>query len=313
MKKNNYNTRTRDLGKAGNFLLKNALENKYISYLAYGSYLTRWNNFVKFCISYDVKKMEEINQNFVVKYANHLFQKVENDEFKINTAKNYLSAVNVVMDLATLGKWQSVYPKSCDMQKRSFIRTTIPPCLDYVHFMYLVDYLEKCNLNKIACIILLARMFGLRTKESSLLNAHQALSQAYNANRIKISKGTKNGQLRYVPILSQYQIDVLKKVSKIQGKNICIIPAEQNWITWCNNQLKIGREHIKSLGIPKYHDLRATYACLRYSQLTNHPAPVVTRGKTVKRKLDNAARTAIAEELGHHRTEILASYIGGRR
>jgi len=123
MKKNNYNTGTRDLGKAGNFLLKNALENKYISYLAYGSYLTRWNNFVKFCISYDVKKMEEIDQNFVVKYANHLSQKVENDEFKINTAKNYLSAVNVVMDcnsLALSKKFKKT-PKNGGVVKRVLI------------------------------------------------------------------------------------------------------------------------------------------------------------------------------------------------
>jgi hypothetical protein len=42
-------------------------------------------------------------------------------------------------------------------------------------------------------------------------------------------------------------------------------------------------------------------------------APVETGGKrSVTRDSDHAARLQIAEELGHHREDVVAAYIGGR-
>ncbi len=59
------------------------------------------------------------------------------------------------------------------------------------------------------------------------------------------------------------------------------------------------------------HDLRASYACERYEALTGHAAPCAG-GEIADRDRDQAARLAVAEELGHGRAEITAEYVGGR-
>ena len=66
-------------------------------------------------------------------------------------------------------------------------------------------------------------------------------------------------------------------------------------------------------GLKKIHDLRAAYACDRYKQLTGSVAPVIAGRRYVDRSTDRAARQTIAQELGHGRIEVVATYIGGAR
>ena len=62
-----------------------------------------------------------------------------------------------------------------------------------------------------------------------------------------------------------------------------------------------------------FHELRAAYACERYEQITQCPAPI-NGGKCcqVDRNLDSEARRQISYELGHGRIDVVATYIGGR-
>ncbi len=64
---------------------------------------------------------------------------------------------------------------------------------------------------------------------------------------------------------------------------------------------------------PFVNDLRAAYACERYAELTGHPAPVVAGHRSATREEDRAARTVIAQELGHGRIDVLGAYVGSAR
>ena len=65
--------------------------------------------------------------------------------------------------------------------------------------------------------------------------------------------------------------------------------------------------------IKGFHDLRAAYACERYQQITGSPAPVVMGERIATKAQDLHARTIIALELGHNRTNVLVAYVGSAK
>jgi hypothetical protein len=73
------------------------------------------------------------------------------------------------------------------------------------------------------------------------------------------------------------------------------------------------RETLHEHGLKGFHELRATYACERYEQLTGHAAPI-NGGHCyrIDRDLDQQARQQISLELGHNRIDVVSAYIGGR-
>lgn len=65
-------------------------------------------------------------------------------------------------------------------------------------------------------------------------------------------------------------------------------------------------------GLKGFHELRATYACKSYEQITGYLAPV-NRGdcNQQNRSADRTARVQISYELGHGRIDVASAYIGG--
>ena len=59
--------------------------------------------------------------------------------------------------------------------------------------------------------------------------------------------------------------------------------------------------------------MRAAYACERYETLTGFAAPVVAGERLASKALDQHTRTILSQELGHGRTEVIASYIGSSK
>ncbi len=68
----------------------------------------------------------------------------------------------------------------------------------------------------------------------------------------------------------------------------------------------------RNFGLGKLHDLRAAYACERYQALAGAAAPAVGGPRVASSEADRAARDTIAQELGHGRSDVVATYIGGR-
>ena len=117
---------------------------------------------------------------------------------------------------------------------------------------------------------------------------------------------------REVPITNESQVQALERAAAAQGDARAVMPPDATWQSWREGGLRDAREAVQAATGGGLHDLRAAYACDRYQALTGHAAPAAG-GEILDRDTDQAARLAIAEELGHGRAEVAAEYIGGRK
>lgn len=298
---------SRQPSKAGKF----ALTDKNLSFSSTATIAERWNQFVKFMDRNDIQDMAEVSRSIVIKYGIELSDRIASEEISISYAQNLVSAVNTVMAMAKLGDWDSVSPtKDCGIPERSHIRTSPPSGLCRKAFYAALETLKDSQNAEGIAVAMLAREIGLRTKEAALLDSNKALMEAKTNSYISITRGTKGGRKRKVPITSESQIQALVFSQQIQGKKNCLIPTGTTWAKFRSEQVRKTRESLQEYGINRLHDLRSAYACERYEQLSGQPAPVL--GGKNESSLGYMARIKIAAELGHGRIDVTNSYLGGR-
>ena len=149
--------------------------------------------------------------------------------------------------------------------------------------------------------------FGLRREEAIKLSPSYAIKD----DHIKLKASwTKGGRARTVPILSDQQRALLKEV-KALAKGGALIPPDQNFV----EQRSRFDQKVRDAGINSPHGLRHAYSQRRSEELTGWKAPVAggPASKSLsskQRARDEGARETIAEELGHSREEISATYLG---
>lgn len=177
--------------------------------------------------------------------------------------------------------------------------------------------LQRITDPNIKASIELQAAFGLRREECLKFSP----SWADKGDSILL-KGSwcKGGQQRTVPILSQHQREVLDKARLIAGFG-SMIPPHRTYI----QQLKLYENLTQQVGLFHLHGLRHRYAQLRYKSITGWKAPAdggLTKHQLTNSisfspaqkqawiSLDNKARLIISKELGHHREEITAVYLG---
>lgn len=294
------------MAKAGAFALSAAVKDGAIGFDTESKYNTSFKEFCSFSKENGIKQMEYVSRDLVIKFGEQLADKISNNEIGQGHAQNTISAINTVMRIATAGKWESVSAtKDCQIDQRSAIRETPPTGMDRTQLERGMSHLSERG----KAIAELAREFGLRTKESSLLNAHAALRQAAEHGVVSIVDGTKGGRPRDIPLTNpERQIAVLQRAADAQGSARAVMPGDKNWKQWKENGLRETRETLQQHGIERLHDLRSAYACERYETLTGHAAPCL--GGDAPKDADRAARMQIASELGHGRTDITNSYLG---
>lgn len=155
----------------------------------------------------------------------------------------------------------------------------------------------------------LQRAFGLRMKEAALLKPHMADRENYLA----VNWGTKGGRDRVIPIQTDYQRDVLKRVkSLVTNPNYSTTPKTYNFMQWKNHyyyichQVGISRKD----GITS-HGLRHERLNEIYQEITGQLSPIKDEElNKVNSTLDHIARQEIAEVAGHSRESISGTYIG---
>lgn len=280
-----------------------------LSFESAAAYSDRFSLFTVFAKEKGVGRMERIDEALVVEYGQNLAVQVREGKMKPTYAQNLVSAVNSVLAAATAGRWRSVSPtKQCSIQKRSNVRTQAPDGFDLARFDTAILLLDKHG----QAFTRILRDCGLRTKEGALLDCSRALREALTKGEITVVRGTKGGKARTVKITFQRQLETLQIAAEAQGKAKNLIPTGESWAKFQSGAMRLIRETLQAEGIAKLHDLRASFACTRYEQLTGFLPPVFTR-KIPDAALDLKARSEISIELGHERIEVTSGYVGGRK
>jgi integrase len=162
-----------------------------------------------------------------------------------------------------------------------------------------------------------ARAFGLRVKEAVMLRPDCATKpdEAGTPERyLEVTRGTKGGRLRLVPIDTEPKRAALEAARRLVGRESGHLghPArdlKQNLDRLHYVMRKFGVTR-RALGITA-HGLRHGYAADRYEALAGTPAPI-RGGCAPEKTTDRRARLAVAEELGHGRKQIVGVYISAR-
>jgi hypothetical protein len=309
----NYGIGSRDMFSAGRMVLRERSRN---GFKTQDDYIDRWRLFCAYADEYGITKMEQVNRDFVIGYGQHLQRQLEAGVYSSASApKNYLSAVNCVMKLATERKWQTVRPGSdCGIERRRYIPKTTKSIPETKHIKIQENISER-----IAHLLALQREFGLRFKESCLLNPTIALRQVEKYGFISITSGSKGGRPRNVPCTNRGKV-ILEQAIKIQDGR-AMIPKAMTYIKFrqeCYAQAQIAGFN--------FHSERHAYAQNRYREIVNAPSPLEAgwehKGRIEKlaeylkipfeaaKDLDKRARLRISIELGHSRVEISNAYLG---
>tara|TARA_R110002049_G_scaffold94732_2_gene232956 strand:+ start:2967 stop:3917 length:951 start_codon:yes stop_codon:yes gene_type:complete len=296
---------------------KQALRDQYGNghYGTVTGHAERWRQFVSWCgDERDIRDARLIDKEVVQDYGKSLRDKVDTG-MSPAYAQNLLSSVNVVMQAMRSDRQIRVAPAAL-IGQRSRVRTDPPTGLNQRVVRQCADRLRQDGHERVAATVEVARALGLRLREASLLNARVALGQVKKHGAVNITAGTKGGRGhrvdRWVPV-SGAATGCLVRAANAQGRGRNLIPANLTWKQWNSHVHHVWAAVRDDHGLKKIHDLRAAYACERYRQLTGSAAPVIAGRLCADRSTDRAARQTIAQELGHARIEVVATYIGGTR
>lgn len=235
------------------------------------------------------------------KHVTSLLDHWNKQKLSISTVKNRLS--NIRWWAEKIGKFDML-PASNDaynIPKRTYV-TNQDKAIQLTPAA-----LEKIKDSHLRMSLELQAAFGLRREEALKFQPYFA----DEGNRVVLKASwCKGGQQREIPITNEYQRDVLDRAHKLAGRG-SMIP---NGLSY-RQQLKKYERSCTEAGLNRAHGLRHNYAQRRYEELTGWKAPVVGGPKSgeltpEQKQLDRAARLQISEELGHHREEITAVYLG---
>ena len=282
----------------------------------------RWQSFVRWCRSDDGPRLNDarqIDRQILSDYAAHLRHLVERGDLAIATAQNRLSSVNRTMAALRGDQYVKVPSpsKALEMQ-RTTIRTTVPQGQDREHMQRIVDVLCEHQKPRAAAIAQLARATGMRLREAILADLPRLKREAKQFGKINIQDGTKGGRSgasapRWITVDDQIR-DALKFADQVSpdGSRNLLAPNE-SYLDFQKRIVRPARDTLHANNLKGFHELRAAYACERYEQITQHPAPI-NGGSCYQldRRLDQAARDQISYELGHGRIDVVSAYIGGR-
>ena len=105
----------------------------------------------------------------------------------------------------------------------------------------------------------------------------------------------------------------LERAADRQGAAPNLIPTDQAYRQWRDHAYHVWQRAASLHSLRGFHDLRAAYACERYLEIAGCAAPAVAGHRSASKEEDTAARSTIAQELGHGRTDVLAAYVGSAR
>ncbi|GLH30898.1 hypothetical protein BR1R5_02840 [Pseudomonas sp. BR1R-5] len=266
-----------------------------------------------------INDARQIDRKVLADYAAYLCDVVRRGDLAVSTAQNRLSSVNRTM-AALRGDQYVRLPspsKALGMQ-RSGVRQSVPQGQDREQVKQIVDALCRDHQLRAAAIVLLARATGMRLREAILADLPRLSREARDIGKINIQDGTKGGRAgasapRWIEVDHHVQdaLGFARQVSPASSRNL--IALDESYLNVLQEIVRPARDVLHAHNLKGFHELRAAYACERYEQITQCPAPI-NGGKCcqVDRNIDGEARRRISYELGHGRIDVVAAYIGGR-
>lgn len=293
---------------------KNAVKDRYGEghFATRAAHAARWAQFAAFAKRQGVRDTREVTEATLEAYGAWLAGQVSTGQMAVRYAQNLLSTVNVVLETMRGNRAVRVSPSTI-VGRRTDVRQRAPKGLARDRFDEALERLIQKGERRVGLVAALAREFGLRFREASLLDTRQALREAVREGRVNISAGTKGGRGkwvdRWIPV-TPGSLSVLECAVVLQQGARNLIPEAQNFRQWRDHAYSVWRPIARQFDLGGFHDLRAAYACERYQTLTGAPAPVVAGERRADLDADRAARRVIAHELGHGRIEVLVAYVG---
>ncbi|PWB32527.1 integrase [Pseudomonas sp. SDI] len=278
----------------------------------------RWLEFVKWCRSEQgpgINDARQIDRSVLADYAAYLRDLVRRGDLAVSTAQNRLSRVNRTM--AALRGDQYVKlpsPSRALGMQRTGVRHSVP----HEQLKQIIDALCSLDQRRAAAIVLLARATGMRLREAIQADLPRLSREANDLGRINIQDGTKGGRAgasapRWIAVNHHVQdaLGFAPQVSPTSSRNL--IAPDESYLNVLQEIIRPARDVLHAHKLKGFHELRAAYACERYEQIIQHPAPI-NGGQCCQadRNLDREARRQISYELGHGRIDVVAAYIGGR-
>ena len=281
----------------------------------------RWQAFVRWCRSEDgpgFNDARRIDRQTLLEYAGYLRQQVEQGAIGIATAQNRLSSVNRTMAALRGDQYVKVpRPSKALGTQRSTVRTRNPQGQDHEQVIRLVEALREKH-PRAAAIAQLARATGMRLREAILADLPRLKREAEHGDKINIQDGTKGGRggataPRWITMDDHIReaLRYAEQVSPDGSRNL--LAPNESYLDFQREIVLPARDILHTHNLKGFHELRAAYACERYEQITQHPAPI-NGGSCYQldRHLDQEARAQISYELGHGRIDVVSAYIGGR-
>ena len=288
------------------------------------THLERWQRFCDWAKTQDIKEAHQVNNHTLKNYAQYLKARLngQGKSIAVSTAQNRLSTCNTVLKALRGNNDIFINPAEALDAKRCHIRTE-PPELSREKLFAAQQALCDQGHNRIAALLGLCRELGLRSREAALLDCRKALAQARENGVIDIERGTKGGRgkstvtspsrvERLVPV-SDTAMKALETAASLQSHKDNLVPEHQRLPDFLSSVRHFSGAVLKKRGLNNRHDLRAAYACERYQQITHQDAPVIAGKRQCLKSVDRKAREVIAQELGHNRTDVVASYIASGR
>jgi len=170
-----------------------------------------------------------------------------------------------------------------------------------------LDKMKSVSCPKVRMSMRLMAAFGLRMEEAIKIRPSAADKGAMLALK---SSWTKGGRYREVPIKSERQRALLDEAKALVGEG-ALIPDDRKYI---QQRRRVEHQTLKA-GFTNLHGLRHNYAQARFKAITGFACPMAG-GKAFNelsaadKRLADAARWQVSQELGHNRIEITKTYLG---
>ena len=203
-------------------------------------------------------------------------------------------------------------------RQRSSVRFEAPQGQDRVQVRLIAHALSERQQSRVSAIVLLVRETGMRLREAILADLPRLQREAQRLGKINIQDGTKGGRSgtsapRWIVANDHIReaLNYAEHVSPTGSRNL--LAPNESYRDFLREVVRLARGILQTYHLKGFHELRAAYACERYEQITQHPAPI-NGGHCyqLEQRLDREARVQISYELGHGRIDIVSAYIGGR-